>query len=95
MAADDDNPVTTVSIITRRLKEGKTYEDFRKTWYHSTGFGIRGEGRSRSGNRMFTMLNIFDPREIIAIGFDTTTMEEWRRHSGSRSHSGEATRSMP
>ena len=24
----------TVAIVTRRLKEGKTYEDFRKAWYH-------------------------------------------------------------
>jgi len=29
-----------VSIIIRRLKKGKTYEDFRKAWYHTTGFGI-------------------------------------------------------
>lgn len=82
MAADDDNTVTTVSIITRRLKEGKSYEDFRKAWYHSTGFGIRGEGKSRSGNRMFTLLNIFDPREIIVIGFNTTTMDELEKALG-------------
>ena len=29
-----------VSMIKRRLKEGKTYEDFRRAWYHNTGFGI-------------------------------------------------------
>ncbi len=28
-----------VSIITRRLEDGKTYEDFRKAWYHTIGFG--------------------------------------------------------
>ncbi len=76
MAAEDEKLVTTVSIITRRLNEGKTYEDFRKAWYHSTGFGIPKEGEGRGGNRMFTLQNIFDPREIIVIGFDTTTMEE-------------------
>ncbi len=69
------DPVTAVSIITRRLKEGKTYEDFRKAWFHSTGFGIAGTGK----NRMYSMVNIFDPKEIIVIGFSTATpkvMEE-------------------
>jgi hypothetical protein len=28
-----------ISILMRRLKEGKTYEDFRKAWYHTVGFG--------------------------------------------------------
>jgi hypothetical protein len=27
----------TVAIITLRLKEGKTYEDFRRAWYHTVG----------------------------------------------------------
>lgn len=69
------DPVTTVAIIMRRLKEGKTYEDFRKAWFHSTGFGIAGAGK----NTMYSMVNIFDPREIIVIGFSTATpkaMEE-------------------
>lgn len=49
-----------VAILTRRLKEGKTYEDFRRAWYHTVGFGSR--------NRMYTVINAFDPREIIVIG---------------------------
>jgi hypothetical protein len=54
-----------VSILTRRLKEGKTYEDFRKAWYHTIGFGgSLTEGR----NRMYTVINGYDPREIIVIG---------------------------
>jgi hypothetical protein len=64
--------VTEVSIITRRLKEGKTYEDFRKAWFHSTGFG-------NGKNTMYSMINMFDPREIIVIGFSSATpkaMEE-------------------
>ena len=72
------DPVTAVSIITRRLKEGKTYEDFRKAWFHSTGFGIAGAG-GNGKNTMYSMVNIFDPREIIVIGFSTATpavMEE-------------------
>jgi predicted NBD/HSP70 family sugar kinase len=49
-----------VAILTRRLKEGKTYQDFRKAWYHTVGFGTR--------NSMYTVINAFDPREIIVIG---------------------------
>lgn len=50
-----------VAIVKRRLKEGKTYDDFRKAWYHTTGFGTK--------NQMFTLINAFDEREIIVIGF--------------------------
>ena len=54
-----------VSILTRRLKEGKTYEDFRKAWYQTVGFG----GSLKEGsNRMYTIINGYDPREIIVIG---------------------------
>jgi hypothetical protein len=50
-----------VSIITRRLKEGKTYDDFRKAWFHTTGFGV--------SSKLYTMINAFDPQEIIVVGF--------------------------
>ncbi len=56
-----------VAILTRRLKEGKTYEDFRKAWYHTVGFG--------TPNKMYTMINAFDPREIVVIGFTETDLE--------------------
>ena len=58
-----------VAILTRRLKEGKTYEDFRKAWYDTVGFG--------TGNKMFSVINAFDPKEIIVIGmteFDLDTL---------------------
>lgn len=58
-----------VAILTRKLKEGKTYEDFRKAWYHTVGFG--------TANRMFTVINAFDPREIIVLGFTETTLEDF------------------
>jgi hypothetical protein len=74
MAAGDPGLVTTVSIITRRLKEGKTYDDFRKAWFHTTGFGLNGAGTEGSSNRMYSMINIFDTREIVVMGFDTTTL---------------------
>jgi hypothetical protein len=74
MTEEKCRPLTTVSIITRRLKEGKTYEDFRKAWFHSTGFGV---GDSNGGsNKMYSMINIFDPREVIVIGFVTSTPEK-------------------
>jgi hypothetical protein len=50
----------TVAIVTRRLKEGKSYDDFRRAWFHTTGFG--------TANRMFTLVNAADPREITVIG---------------------------
>lgn len=48
-----------VAILKRRLREGKSYEDFRRAWYHTTGFGV--------SNKMLTMLNANDPREVVVI----------------------------
>ena len=59
----------TVSIITRRLKEGKTYGDFRKAWYHTVGFG--------TSSKLYTALNVNDPREIIVMGFVESEMEDF------------------
>ena len=73
MAVNQESLVTTVAIITRRLREGKTYDDFRRAWYHTTGFGVEGKDTEGSGNRMYSMINIFDPREVVVIGFSTTT----------------------
>jgi len=50
-----------ISIITRKLREGKTYEDFRKAWYHTVGFGTT--------SKLYTAINALDQREIIVIGF--------------------------
>jgi len=49
-----------ISILTRRLRPGKTYEDFRKAWYHSMGFGIPC--------RLYSAINVFDQREVIVVG---------------------------
>jgi hypothetical protein len=51
--------VIAVTILRRRLRPGKTYADFRKAWFHRTGFG--------TSNRMLTALNAVDPREVIVI----------------------------
>ena len=50
-----------ISIITRKLKKGKTYEDFRKAWYHTVGFG--------TASKLYTAINALDQREIIVVGF--------------------------
>jgi hypothetical protein len=69
MAAEKPELVTTVSILTRRLREGKTYDDFRKAWFHTTGFGVKGKEVEGSSNQMYSLINIFDPREVIVLGF--------------------------
>jgi hypothetical protein len=37
-------------------------------WYHSVGFG--------TANKMLTMLNVANPREVIVIGLTETTLEQ-------------------
>lgn len=66
-----------VSMITRRLKKGKTYGDFRKAWYHTIGFGMTSDAPPRPPlGRLYTMINAFDPQEIIVIGFGPEISEE-------------------
>lgn len=55
-----------VAILTRRLREGKTY-DFRKAWYHETGFG--------TANRMLTLLSVADPREVVVVALTEANLE--------------------
>jgi len=49
-----------VAILKRRMKQGKTYQDFRKAWYHTVGYGTE--------MKMYSAINAFDPQEIIVIG---------------------------
>ena len=57
-----------VSILTRRLKQGKTYQDFRKAWYHTVGFGTPG--------KLYSAINAFDPQEVIVIGIGEIKSEQ-------------------
>jgi hypothetical protein len=59
-----------VSILTRRLKQGKTYQDFRKAWYHTVGYGTGTE------MKMYSAINAFDPQEIIVIGIGEIKTEQ-------------------
>lgn len=49
-----------VAMISRTLREGKTFEDYREAWYHTQGFGVP--------TQMLTAVNLHNPREIISIG---------------------------
>ena len=60
-----------IAIVIRRLKEGKTYEDFRKAWFHTTGFA--------TSSKLYTVINAFDPREIIVIGFTETNIDDFQK----------------
>jgi hypothetical protein len=49
------------AILVRRLREGKTYEDFVKAWYPDKGFGFA------SGRGPFVGTNVSDPREVVTF----------------------------
>ena len=59
-----------VAMVTRRLRKGKSYEDFRKAWFHKTGFG--------GSSKFYTMINIFDPNEIIVMSIMETEIEKFK-----------------
>ena len=77
-------PAVVISILTRRLREGKTLEDFRAAWHRAGGFGVP--------TRVVTGQGLDDPREIVTVGFtdieldeieaflERTAPEEGRRH---------------
>jgi hypothetical protein len=59
-----------IAVLVRRLREGKTYEDFIDAWYPDKGFRIGGRGP-------ITARNLADEREILTIGFvDLASREE-------------------
>ncbi len=60
-----------VAIVRRRLREGKSYQDFREAWFHKTGFG--------TSNRMYSCLNVADPREVITIALTEASPENAER----------------
>jgi hypothetical protein len=51
-----------ISVFARRLKPGKTYEDFIAAWYPEKGFDVPTRGP-------FVARNIVDDREVLVIGF--------------------------
>jgi hypothetical protein len=57
-----------ISVLMRRLREGKTLEDFRAAWHREVGFGVP--------TRVVTGQGLDDPREIVTIGFTEIELEE-------------------
>ena len=59
-----------VAVFVRRLREGKTYEDFLDAWYPDKGFGFDGRGP-------ITAQSLEDERDILTLGFvDLPSREE-------------------
>ena len=62
-----------IAILIRRLKPGKTYEDFVKAWYPDKGFGTRIQGPDLG-------INVSDNSEIAAVAYlnlpDRPTLDE-------------------
>jgi hypothetical protein len=50
-----------VAVFRRRLKPGKTLEDFTRAWEAERGFGVPA--------RVFTATSLSDPSEILTVGF--------------------------
>ena len=50
-----------VAVFRRRLREGKTFEDFKQAWEADKGFGVPA--------RVFNAVNLADEREILSVGF--------------------------
>ena len=55
-------------VLARKLREGKTYEDFRAAWFPEIGYGTPARVISGAG--------ILDKREIVTVGFVDTNTED-------------------
>ena len=51
-----------ITVIARRLRPGKSYEDFVAAWYPDKGFGLEGRGPILGRG-------LEDDREILAVAF--------------------------
>ena len=47
-----------IAVFVRRLRPGKTYDDFIAAWYPDEGFGFPGRGP-------FVACNLEDERELL------------------------------
>jgi hypothetical protein len=74
-----------VSVLVRRLKAGKTYDDFVRAWYPARGFGVRTRGP-------VVARNVNDEREIMVIAFLELDTGETLEQVGERIASAETLR---
>ena len=62
-----------IAVLIRKLKPGKTHEDFVKAWYPDRGFGIPVQGPDIG-------INVSDSSEIVAVAYldipDRPTLDE-------------------
>jgi hypothetical protein len=57
-----------VSVLVRRLREGRSFEDFVREWEADEGFGVP--------TRVFAAQSVEDPRDVITVGFVAVTPDE-------------------
>jgi hypothetical protein len=50
-----------IALFRRRLKEGKTFADFKAAWEAEKGFGVPA--------RVIAATRLDDPREVLTVGF--------------------------
>ena len=77
---------TYATILVRRLREGKTYEDFLAAWYPDKGFGFA------EGWGPMTARNVGDEREILTFGLFKLAEGETFAEAGERIAAQEAVR---
>lgn len=58
---DERTQIVIVAVFRRRLKAGKTFEDFIEAWEADKGFGVPA--------RVFNAVNLADEREVLSVGF--------------------------
>jgi hypothetical protein len=58
-----------IAVLVRRLRPGRTYEDFVNAWYPDRGFGIAVRGPVLG-------VNVDDEREILTLSFINLTLRE-------------------
>lgn len=56
------------AVFVRRLKDGKTFDEFIEAWKADRGFGVP--------TRVFNATNLEDPTEVLSIGFMPLTPEQ-------------------
>jgi hypothetical protein len=50
-----------VAVFRRRLKDGRSFADFKRAWEADQGFGVP--------TRVFNAVNLADEHDVISIGF--------------------------
>jgi hypothetical protein len=51
-----------IAVFVRRLRPGKTYDDFVDAWYPDKGFGVPGRGP-------IVARNVEDERQLLTVDF--------------------------